>query len=119
MDRSFPTSPRIDRGQPLQELLETEESTGQPLVVDTMSVSAESAVPVGQTAPRIGGILDKVPWTGGSNLKPNDAPVDVLCFRPENFREMQKQHDSLKKGLPVEQRLELGDGTKSPISLIN
>ena len=89
MDRSFPTSPRIDRCQPLQELSDTEESTGQSLVMDTMLVSAGSAVPVGQTAPRIGGILDKVPWTGGSNLKPNVAPVDVLCFGPENFREMQ------------------------------
>ena len=119
MDRSFPTSPRIDRGQPLQEPSDTEEILGSSLVIDTMSTSTAPVVPVAQTSPRIGGILDKVPWTGGSNLTGNAAPVDVLCFRPENFREMQKQHDSLKKGLPVEQRLELGDGVKSPISLIH
>ena len=32
---------------------------------------------------------------------------------------MQKQHDSLKQGLPTEQQLELGEGVKTPISLIN
>ena len=59
--------------------------------------------------------MDKVAWTGGSNLqdKRNKAPTDALCFRPENFREMQKQHDSLKQGLPTEQRSELGEGGKS------
>ena len=44
------------------------------------------------TEPRVGGVHDKVPWTGGSNLdeQKNEAPTDVLCFRPENFKEMQK-----------------------------
>ena len=66
------------------------------------------------TTPRIGGLVDKVPWTGGSNsqAKKNKEPTDVLCFRPENFREMQKQHDSSKQGLPTEQHLELGEGRK-------
>ena len=31
---------------------------------------------------------------------------------------MQKQHELLKKGLPDEQKLELGDGTKISIGLI-
>ena len=80
MDRSFPTSPGTDRGQPLQEPLDTEETSGRPSVTDTMLVSTSSSVLVGQKAPRVGGILDKVTWTGGSNLKANTAPVDVLCF---------------------------------------
>ena len=72
------------------------------------------------TTPRVGGIQDKVPWTGGSNLdeEKNEAPTDVLCFRPENFKEMQKQHECLKRGLPIEQRLELGEGSQMSISLI-
>ena len=104
MDRSLQTSPRTDRGEPLQGLSDKEDTLEQ-------SRSNEMATP---TSPRIGGALDKVPWTGGSNLaaKKNTAPIDVLCFRLENFREMQKQHDSLKQGLPVEQRLELGEGGK-------
>ena len=112
MDIVFPTSPSIDRGKPVENTSDTEEAPIQPKRVETMT---------SPTAPRVGGVLDKVPWTGGSNLqaKKNDAPVDVLCFRPESFREMQKQHDSLKQGLPTEQRLELGEGVKTPISLIN
>ena len=72
------------------------------------------------TTPRVGGSNDGVAWTGGSNLneEKNDVPTDVLCFRPENFKEMQKQHECLKKGLPIEQRLELGEGSKMSISLI-
>ena len=72
------------------------------------------------TTPRVGGSNDGVAWTGGSNLdsEKNDVPTDVLCFRPENFKEMQKQHECLKKGLPIEQRLELGEGSKPSIILI-
>ena len=102
MERSFPTSPSTHRGQPSQDLEDTEATSRPSSAMDAMSVSADSVVPVAQKAPRIGGISDEVPWTGGSNLKSNTAPVDVLCFGPENFREMQKQHDSLKQGLPVE-----------------
>ena len=87
-------SPRIDRGEPVERVKMTE--------------------------PRIGGNSDGVAWTGGSNLdgEKNTAPTDVLCFRPEHFKEMQKQHECLKKGLPSEQRLELGEGSKMSISLI-
>jgi len=80
----------------------------------------EAVAEVKMTTPRVGGNNDGVAWTGGSNLdgEKNDAPTDVLCFRPENFKEMQKQHECLKKGLPIEQRLELGEGSKISISLI-
>ena len=62
------------------------------------------------TKPRIGGVYDGVSWTGGSNIDKNSEPEDVLCFCPESFKEMQEQHESLKQGLPAEQRLELVDG---------
>ena len=90
------------------ELLEIESES----VVETMERTV--------TEPRVGGVHDKVPWTGGSNLdeETNEAPTDVLCFRPENFKEMQKQHECLKRGLPIEQRLELAEGSKMSISLI-
>jgi hypothetical protein len=65
----------------------------------------ETVAEVKMTEPRIGGNNDGVAWTGGSNLdeEKNTAPTDVLCFRPEHFKEMQKQHECLKKGLPSEQ----------------
>ena len=70
------------------------------------------------TKPRIGDIYDGVPWNGGSNINKNTEPEDVLCFCPENFKEMQKQHESPKQGLPEEQRLELVEGSKTTIGLI-
>ena len=80
MDIVFPTSPSIDRGKPVENTSDSGEAPIQPKRVETMT---------SPTAPRVGGVLDKVPWIGGSNLqaKKNDAPVDVLCFRPESFRE--------------------------------
>ena len=59
-------------------------------------------------------------YSGGSNLeaKKNNEPEDVLCFRPEGFKEMQKQHELLKQGLPVEQKLELVEGTKTSVGLV-
>ena len=45
---------------------------------------------------RIGGILNSIAWTGGSNLTPLIAPYDVQCFRPMDFRSMQEQDKLLK-----------------------
>ena len=96
-------SPRIDRGDSIERESES--------VLETENK---------MTTPRVIGIHDKVPWTGGSNLdeQTNEAPTYVLCFRPKNFKEMQKQHECLKRGLPIEQRLELCEGSKMSISLI-
>ena len=100
-------SPRIDRGESLESDPESALKTKQK-----MTTSA--------TEPKVGRTHDDIPWTGGSNLdgQKNKAPTDVLCFRPENFKEMQKQHAYLKKGLPLEQMLELGEGSNMSISLI-
>ena len=71
---------------------------------EKMSDTKESFKVVG--SPRVGGVIDNVPWTGGSNLagKGNEAPDDILCYRPSGFKEMQKQHESLKQGLETEQK---------------
>ena len=105
MEIGSPLSPEIDRGEPLQSL--------RPSSISKMADTKPAA-----TKPRIGGVYDGVPWTGGSNINQNTEPEDVLCFHPENFKEMQKQHESLKKGLPDEQKLELVDGSKTFIGLI-
>lgn len=39
-------------------------------------------------------------------LKSNNAPVDVLCYRPSDFRSMQQQHQALKIGLSNSKHLE-------------
>ena len=105
-----PFSPVIERGNPKggettedQEKEPTEDQAKQP----TMS------------KPRVGGMIEGVPWTGGSNLedKRQDEPEDVLCFRPASFKEKQRQHENLKKGLPEAQRLELLGGNKTSIGL--
>ena len=84
-------SPKIDRGE---------------------TVTSRTASETNMTTPRLGGSSDSVAWTGGSNLdgEKNDLPTDVLCFRLEHFKEMQEQHECLKKGLSNEQRLELREG---------
>lgn len=105
MEIGSPLSPRIDRGEPLQSLRPS-------------SISKMADIKPEATKPRIGGVYDGVPWTGGSNINKSTEPEDVLCFRPENFKEMQKQHESLKKGLPDEQKLQLVDGSKTSIGLI-
>ena len=43
-------------------------------------------------------------WVGGTetragNINNGGDPYDVLCHRPEGFREKQKQDELLKKGL--------------------
>ena len=71
------------------------------------------------TSPRVGGISHGTAWTGGSSLvsKRNKDPVDILCFRPNSFKDMQKQHESLKKGLESDKRLEIDDGSKVTVGL--
>ena len=72
------------------------------------------------TNPRIGSVHDTMLWTVGLNLdtKNNTAPTDTLCFWPENFKEMQRQHEPLKHGFLIKQRLELGEGAKTSVSLM-
>ena len=67
----------------------------------------------------MGGVIDGVVWTGGSNISTNqrNAPEDVLCFRPAGFKEMQKQHENLKRGLDDSQKLEFVDGKKTTVGL--
>ena len=50
-------------------------------------------------------------------MKPNNEPIDILCYRPSSFKDMQKQHESLKKGLDVDKRLEIDDGSKVTVGL--
>ena len=38
-------------------------------------------------------------------------------FHPQTFKELQRQHESLKQGLEPEQRLEFIDGNKTSIGL--
>jgi hypothetical protein len=76
-----------------------------PSIYRGETVTLESAPKVKMTTSRVGGSNNGVPLTGGSNLdeKKNEVPIYVLCFRPENFKEMQKQHECLKRGLPINQ----------------
>ena len=59
--------------------------------------------------PRVGGEIDGVPWTGGSNVASQQTgqPEDVQCFRPQGFRDMQRQHEALRRGLDDTQKLDL------------
>jgi hypothetical protein len=70
--------------------------------------------PTGPPAPRVGSIDNGVPWVGGSGLtgQLRTAPLDILCYRPSDFRSKQRQYESLKAGLEVSRRLELGDNKK-------
>jgi len=53
--------------------------------------------------------MDGTAWVGGSNLgsQTGRTPNDVLCYRPSDFKVMQKQYDMLKVGLEESKRLEL------------
>ena len=59
--------------------------------------------------PRIGGIEDGIAWTGGSGSNSANAPRDVRCFRPTDFRSMQEQDKALKKGVAEDLKLTLID----------
>lgn len=62
------------------------------------------------TAPRVGGVIDGTPWTGGPTApmaKKLSKPKGVLCFRPLDYKSKQRQYDSLVKGLEAHQHLEL------------
>ena len=62
------------------------------------------------TPPRVGGIDDDgVPWVGGSTLAGNSEPQDVLCYRPTTFKEKQRQHGDLKRGLEDNNKLDFVD----------
>lgn len=50
-------------------------------------------------------------------LQAPSGPLDVLCYRPEDFKSMQKQHESLKAGLEPSKRLELPSGNSKGIAL--
>lgn len=110
MSEKLPVSPQIDRGDPV--LIREGVGTSSSLLGSKGTMSA--------TEPRVGRVISGVAWTGGSNLEAekNAMPEDVLCFHPETFKEMQKQHESLKQGLDVEQRLELVDGAETTDGLV-
>lgn len=57
--------------------------------------------------PRVGGVdpVEKIAWTGGSNVKPAQEPFDINCFRPTGFRNLRSLTDTIKAGLPKERRL--------------
>ena len=79
----------------------------------------EDEMSVEEDMPRVGGKIGGVIWVGGSNIKGKQKkkPVDILCYRPESFKDMQKQHENLKKGLDSEKRLEIDDGSKVAVGL--
>ena len=107
-----PSSPTIDRGDPSPWNEKTEEMvTGN----DPDDSGTASAVSV--TKPRVGGATGNVPWTGGSNLKNNEEAANILCFRPSHFKEMQRQHETLKRGLDESQRMDFVDATKTTVGL--
>ena len=80
---------------------------------------ASSTASTGPDTPRVGGVEGGTAWVGGSNLATSapTCPYDVLCYRPSGFKEMQKQHEELKKGLEDSQKLEIGNEEGKGISL--
>lgn len=61
-------------------------------------------------APRVGGVIDGTPWTGGPTApeaKKLSKPKGILCFRPPDYKSKQRQYDSLVKGLDDRKHLEL------------
>ena len=72
--------------------------------VKTTTQSARSPL-----LPRVGGIEDGIVWTGGSRNDPTNAPRDVRCYRPTDFRSMQEQDKVLKKGVADDLKLTLID----------
>ena len=100
-----PSSPLIDRGEP--ELVEeSKEPQGQATMVTVVK-------------PRTGGEIDGVTQTGDSDLDGEklSEPEDILCFHSTSFKEMQKQLESLKSGLPETHKLQLLGGNKTSIEL--
>ena len=69
------------------------------------------------TPPRVGGVDDGVPWVGGSFIDRSSEPQDVLCCHPTTFKEKQKQHSDLKRGLDDRNKLDFVDGTKTTVGL--
>lgn len=96
------------------------DSDAQSGAVEALAATiAQGGSTVAIRTPRVGGVVDGVAWVGGSNLpgEENEEPDDILCFRPHTFREMQRQHDELKKGLENERRLEIGNKDKVSVGL--
>lgn len=89
----------------------------------TMSAETEEASTTVKTKkdppkPKTGGIDDGIPWVGGDPSKSSTTPVDILCYRPSDFRSKQRQHDALKQGLDEARRLELPGGSENKSSLV-
>jgi hypothetical protein len=72
---------------------------------------------IATVTPRVGGIDNGVPWVGGSALtgQGRTSPLDILCYRPSDFRSKQRQYEALKAGLEASRRLELGDNKKDHV----
>ena len=92
---------------------------GEPESVEESKESKDQETTVSMVKPRVGDVIDSVAWTGGSNLDGEKLtePEDTLCFCPTSFKEKQKQHESLKSGLPEAHKLELLGGNKTSIGL--
>ena len=97
-----PFSPLIDRGD------------NGNMAEEESGAIAESG---SMTPPRVGGVDDGVPWVGGSFIDRSSEPQDVLCHRPKSFKEKQKQHSDLKRGLDDCNKLDFVDGTKTTVGL--
>ena len=69
--------------------------------------------------PCVGGKLGGVVRVGDTNLVAGQKkqPVGILCYWVESFKDMQKQHQNLKKVLESKKRLKIDDGTKSAVGL--
>ena len=79
--------------------------------------SGNNAAPGSVMPPRVGGVDDGVPWVGGSFIDKSTEPQDVLCHCPTTFKEKQKQHSNLKRGLDDCNKLDFVDGTKTTVGL--
>ena len=49
--------------------------------------------------------------------KKNEEHWDVLCHHPSTFKEKQRQHSDLKRGLEDDNKLDFVDGTKTTVGL--
>ena len=87
----------------------------EPESVEESKEPKDQETTVTMVKPRVGNEIDGVAWIGGSKLDAEKLtePENTLCFHPTSFKEKQKQHESLKSGLPEAHELELLGGNKT------
>eukprot|EP00980_Cylindrotheca_fusiformis_P022212 scaffold9102_cov166-Cylindrotheca_fusiformis.AAC.2 len=79
----------------------------------TTATATTVATKSGPAKPRVGGLDDGIPWVGGSaalNARRSE-PLDVLCYRPTEFKAKAKQNELLttKCGVDESRRLEINN----------